>query len=120
MSSNVKYHLFVYGTLKRGGGNHYYLRHGNFLGEYYTVPGYGLTVTTLPYLLEDEEGPGCWGELYEVDRFTLFDIDNLEGHPTWYKRKEISIINPENQHMVSAQAYIYQGEIKNATFIRRY
>lgn len=115
------YRLFVYGTLRRGQGNHYHLRHAKFIGEYYTEPGYGLVVNGLPYLVEDEEdGPGCWGEVYEVDRLTLIDIDHLEGHPEWYRRKTINVINPENQHKEEAYAYIYQGAFKNATYIRRY
>lgn len=113
------YKLFVYGSLKAGNYNHKYLERSNFLGEYYIDKGYGLFKNGLPYLIEHKDGPGCYGELYEVDNFTLSDIDILEGHPNWYKRILTTVFNVETKQPEKAYVYIYQGE-KNGDFIRRF
>lgn len=34
------------------------------------------------------------GEIYEVDSNVLSEWDELEGHPTWYKRTKCEIITP--------------------------
>ena len=116
---NSKYKLFCYGSLKKGHYNHFYLRHATYLGDYYIEPGYGLFVRNLPFLIKHDDGPGCYGELYEVDRLSLIDIDHLEGHPDWYRRSLVSVINLETNQRTNAYAYIYQGE-KDGHFIRRF
>lgn len=115
-----KVNLFVYGTLRKGKHNHHILRNSKCLGEFHTERGLGLIVQGLPFLVEDVTGPGCWGELYEVDRNVLSDCDRLEGHPDFYKRTLIDVIDPETKRKEPTWAYIYQGEFRNATFTRRY
>jgi gamma-glutamylaminecyclotransferase len=95
--------VYVYGTLKRGHHNHTFLKGSKFLGEANTGPGYKLVIRGLPFLLEDTDGEGCTGELYEVTNLTLKRLDALEGSPDWYVRKLISVFCNGEEH----KAYCY-------------
>lgn len=86
--------LFTYGSLRRGYHNHGLLRGSTFIGEYHTGPGYTkLEGPGFPFLVVDETGDGCYGELYEVTDLTLEMIDRLEGTPDVYVRTLITIHN---------------------------
>lgn len=83
----------VYGTLKKGFGNYLrYLQDQEFVGSGTTQDRYPLIVKGLPYLI-NEKGKGYKVEVdvFNVDMPTLQSLDALEGHPTWYRRKEINI-----------------------------
>lgn len=86
--------IAVYGTLKKGHGNYYnYLSDSKYVGRGETFYKYPLIVTGLPYLIDKQDT----GNLVEVDVFkvsdeVLADLDILEGHPRWYKRKKIPIL----------------------------
>lgn len=103
--------VFVYGTLKRGRSNHWYLRESQYVGVYYTDNSYALYTHGLPYMVKEEKGGGVKGELFKVDAKTLQSLDYLEGHPTFYKREEIWVYDIEVGHNVKAYTYIYQGDI---------
>ena len=86
--------VFVYGTLKKGFGNNHVMKSagGRLLAAGKTEDKYPLYVQGLPYLVEDRYNPlasQVKGELWEVD--TLRPLDALEGHPTFYYRKMISV-----------------------------
>jgi len=81
----------VYGTLKKGYGNHRVMRQagGEFICEARSVDAFPLVVSGLPYLL-DKRGSGhrVAVELYRVSSAEGFAIlDRLEGHPDFYCRK---------------------------------
>ena len=42
------------------------------------------------------------GEIYEVDGNVLSSLDELEGHPTWYKRTPCEIITTEKAAGIEA------------------
>ena len=85
--------VFVYGTLKRGRGNHItYLASARFVGEAHTTEsfmmfGHGFPLARLP-----NKGDNYWfaakvkGEIFEVSMDELRHLDSLEGHPSFYKR----------------------------------
>ena len=83
--------LFVYGTLRSGLHNHPLLGTSRFLGPCMTEPHFDM------FSLGNY--PGLWrsghtavlGELYWVDPPTLARLDELEGHPYFYKCEEISL-----------------------------
>lgn len=83
----------VYGTLKKGHGNYYrHLTESKFIGKGVTKDKYPLIVDGLPYLLEEKgKGHHVEVEVYKVDDDTFSDLDALEGHPNWYKRKQVRI-----------------------------
>ena len=78
--------VFVYGTLKRGHGNHRELEDASYLGEASTVKRYALHVQGLPMVDRNNPVSVIHGELYLVDRATFADLDRLEGHPHCYHR----------------------------------
>jgi gamma-glutamylcyclotransferase (GGCT)/AIG2-like uncharacterized protein YtfP/predicted glutamine amidotransferase len=82
----------VYGTLKKGHGNHRLLTSSYCLGDGFTSDPYPLVIDNLPYVI-DRKGKGkrVQVEVYRVDANTLARLDSLEGHPDWYQRKQIQV-----------------------------
>lgn len=81
------YNIFVYGTLKKGGSNHYFLSSSKFIRNQtlkdhsiFAPSGYGF-----PLLLRDKGGK-VHGELYEIDDITLTSLDMLENEGYLYHR----------------------------------
>lgn len=96
--------IIVYGTLKRGHGNHILLRNSTFIKEMELIiggcalkRGYGF-----PYLYHraGQKSEPFICELFEVNDPTLNDLDSLEGHPTFYTRTYITELD--------AWIYIYK------------
>ena len=76
--------IAVYGTLRKGYGNHRLLRAAKPLGNA-LVTGYAMhSLGGFPAIT-----PGVGTvtvELFEVDDQALTACDHLEGHPNWYAR----------------------------------
>jgi gamma-glutamylcyclotransferase (GGCT)/AIG2-like uncharacterized protein YtfP len=86
----------VYGTLKRGQSNHGLLSDSQFVSLGETLPNYSL--------LEMGGYPGAiYGqqklvvEVFSVSPEVLARLDQLEGHPSYYERKEIPITLPSGE-----------------------
>ena len=77
----------VYGSLKRGFGNHYLLANrGLFLGAWLSGPDYSMyNLGAFPAVIKGDTSIVC--EVYQVDEPTLEHLDRLEGHPEFYKRE---------------------------------
>ena len=81
--------VFVYGTLKRGHGNHCVLGASKFVCDAVTTAKYILVDCGFPYLIVPEELPEAYkkpetarvgGEVYEVtDEAVMASLDRLEG-----------------------------------------
>lgn len=99
--------VFVYGTLKRGCGNHGCLTDQEFIGRAKIEKGHTLydCGRGFPFLVSDG-GVGCAGELYRVTDDALRVLDRLEGHPAFYERKKRNIIK-ENGKRLKAWVYIF-------------
>ena len=96
--------LFVYGTLRRDGANHALLAACRFVGAATTVERYALFVDGIPYLASAPAVHRVRGEVYAVDATTLAEIDRLEGHPTWYERRPVSVVLDEAARASKATA----------------
>lgn len=141
MSSNKKFKVFVYGTLKRGQPNNK-LMEGIFDGE---VTYMGKAVTgkefplviapaawNLPCLLAAEgTGKKVRGELFEVDEEMLSFLDQFEGHPDFYRRKQVIIqltedhtgqkLDPPNIHTCWCYFFLkYDRSYLNLDFLENY
>lgn len=93
--------IAVYGTLRKGNGNYnYYLADSKHLGKGYTKEKYPLIIEGLPYLI-DKKGVGHNVEVdvFKVSNSVMQQLDTLEGHPTWYRRKQV-LINVGNKEML--------------------
>jgi|TARA_R110000787_G_scaffold87489_4_gene186399 gamma-glutamylcyclotransferase (GGCT)/AIG2-like uncharacterized protein YtfP len=98
--NNKTMKVFVYGTLKKGGGNDIFLQNSKYLGSGWTHDKYRLfTDGSLPYV-DKKESNYIKGEVYDVDEWTFMSLDNLEGHPYFYQREETWIEVPEDEEIV--------------------
>lgn len=102
-----KYLVFVYGSLKRGFGNHGFLENSKFLGITDTVhrvyrmyPLFGSFPTVVA---TNDEAYAITGELYEVDYDTLKRLDILEGDGHMYTRRLTSVHNGSD----TVEAWMY-------------
>lgn len=106
-------HVFVYGTLMRGGANHAVLVR---LGARYVVSARtarGRTLVDLgpyPALLPHDEArdalaPNVHGEIYELDESALPALDEFEGCPTLYTRARIPLTT--GAETVEAWVYVF-------------
>lgn len=111
--------LFVYGTLRKPGRNHHYLKTADFITKA-QVKGclYWIQGLNYPALLEGEE----WisGELYEVDAPTEVRLDELEGyiaidHPdNLYHKKQMDIVDERFESLGKAFVYIFNADAPQA------
>jgi len=78
--------IFVYGTLMAGCGNHRLLKDSKFLQGGRTLPHFTMiSLGGFPGVLPDGKN-AIEGEVYEVSDQDLIHLDQLEGHPDWYRR----------------------------------
>lgn len=105
----------VYGTLKKGFSNNpRYLSNAKYLGSGVTKYKYPLVVDGLPYLVNKVGvGHNVKVDVFKVSNQVFNNLDELEGHPIWYKREQISIyINGE---YMTCWVYFNPKEIKDTT-----
>ena len=83
----------VYGTLKKGYSNYnHYLTSSKYVGNGETKDKYPLVISGLPYLIEERgQGHNVEVDVFKVSSSVLSALDRLEGHPNWYRRKQIEI-----------------------------
>ena len=113
-----KHLVFVYGTLRSGYHNHFLVSNGASgtsknikIGKGKTKNKYALYEHGIPYLVEDEKTSKVTGELYMVDISTLQNLDLLEGHPKWYRRKLIKVLVGETEHLAWTYFNKKQGKL---------
>ena len=94
--------VFVYGTLRQGESNHYFLETSELLGMFETKPEYALfDLGAYPGLVEGHDAIA--GEVYRISDDVLQKLDILEDVPTEYRRETIDTPYGE------AWIYLYQG-----------
>lgn len=97
--------LFVYGTLKRGCSNHYYLAGQTFIGGARTPPGYRLyDFGGYPGIVaKTDDRDGVMGEIWSVDAAALQQLDHFEGiHEGLYRRELLPLLPPFSGQRVHA------------------
>lgn len=107
----MRYLVFVYGTLRRGGSNHHLLGAARYLGRFRTEPAYTmLNLGHYPGVIAPGGG-SILGEVYGVSPRLLRDLDRLEDVPRLYRRE--SLATPWGM----AWLYLYQARALGATAI---
>lgn len=83
----------VYGTLKKGFSNYNnYLTKSIYVGKGETKYKYPLVINGLPYLVNRKGmGHNVDIDVFKVSDQVLKSLDQLEGHPQWYKREMIDV-----------------------------
>ena len=86
MADERRHQVFVYGTLKRGQRNAYFLDQAEFLGDHITSEEY--------WMYEFDDYPAVCtagrhaihGEIYRIDDTQFASLDELEWYPRFYQR----------------------------------
>ena len=127
---NPRQMVFVYGSLKRGFGNHYFLHNAKFCGITETVDSAFRmhSMGAFPAVTEtSEKGYHITGELYEVDADTMRELDKLEGNGVFYSRKRVRVYTVEgiieawmyllpempNKELILMSRFVYTNENLN-------
>lgn len=116
--------VFVYGTLKSGEPNHYVLQNGGkglqelkldnfqaaqFVSKGKTIQKYPLVIASkwnIPYLLDKKNtGNEIQGEIYSVNQTLLAILDDFEGHPGYYCRRQEPIQVEEKKPPLNCWTY---------------
>jgi gamma-glutamylaminecyclotransferase len=109
MGEEVTYLVGVYGTLKKGNGNHDLMQYAcaEFVANAKTLRPMRLCITGLPFLIkgEHEEGHLVQMELYFVGEDGLKILDALEGHPHFYEREKLEVVTADGEQMTP---WVYQ------------
>jgi gamma-glutamylaminecyclotransferase len=106
-------YVFVYGTLMSGLSNNGLLRRSAFISTATTEESYKLISRGIPFLIEEEGKTYVTGEIYEVTEHALKNLDALEGHPNWYERKIINVVD-ELGDRVKAWVYFMPANRKES------
>lgn len=111
--------VFVYGTLKRGGSNHAFLRGQTFLGDARTSPGFQLyRLGGYPGMVASagSAATSVTGEVWSVDDATLAKLDRLEGTAEGlYRRECVALLPPFSDQRV--ETYLYARSIEGAQLL---
>jgi gamma-glutamylcyclotransferase (GGCT)/AIG2-like uncharacterized protein YtfP len=100
--------LFVYGTLREGGGNDYLLKGCRRIGKEALVAGNLYLDGGLPMLGKGLQA--VLGEVYEIpDEKSWERLDRLEGHPNWYHREKVTVtVKGLKRHgLMDIEAWVY-------------
>jgi len=102
----------VYGTLRKGMGNYYrYLKNAKHLGTGKTKDKYPMQSKGIPYVYDQKgQGYNVVVDVFKVGDMDLKPIDQLEGHPNWYERKQIPI-RLKNGKVITAWLYFMRGQM---------
>ena len=94
-------YVFVYGTLKRGFSNHYFLEDAKFIAQATTKDKFPMVniIKAYPYIINDAgNGHNIEGELYKIDASILAKLDMLEGYPEHYDRQKVTILAENKEY----------------------
>lgn len=114
--------VFVYGTLKKGEGNHRLLQgRALFCGED-SIHGKLFDLGAFPAAVQEGDNV-IHGEVYMVGPHTLRSLDGLEGHPHFYERKEVMLLNEKKlawaYFLPDAKVYRGSREVEGGVWSRR-
>lgn len=100
--------VFVYGSLKKGFGNHRLLVESELICEAVTLDSkYNMrSCGGFPGVHSNGENR-ISGELYSVDDITFESLDRLEGNGHFYNREEVFLVSTSQPAMKPYKAWMY-------------
>lgn len=102
----VSQSVFVYGTLRRGGSNHFRMTGADFISAG-TITGRMYRIDWYPGLVLDESGDEIHGEVYAIDSELLSALDVFEGlsagevQGSEYRRIETTVVCQDSRTMTA-------------------
>ncbi len=108
--------VFVYGTLRRGGSNHFRMEGAVFQGAA-SVRGRLYRIDWYPGLVLDENGGGIAGDVFAVEPGHLRELDDFEGlsadgvEGTEYRRVQVPV-TLESGTRVEAWIWEWRGPVE--------
>jgi len=107
--------VFVYGTLRRGGSNHFRLAGAEFIASG-TITGHIYRIDWYPGLVLDDAGGEIHGEIYSVAPDLLSTLDSFEGlsagdaQGSEYRRVQTTVVQQDSQ-ILSAWVWEWLGVV---------
>jgi gamma-glutamylaminecyclotransferase len=100
--------VFVYGTLKRGGENHEWIKSQTFVAPARTKPFYRMfDLGGYPGMIRSEDGIAIEGEVWDVDDVGLTRLDVLEDiEGGEYERVKIELQGEFASQLVEGYLYL--------------
>lgn len=98
--------VFVYGTLRRGGSNHFRMAGAEFISTG-TIRGRMYRIDWYPGLVLDSGGGEIRGDLYLVSREQLEVLDRFEGlsageiQGSEYRRVQTTVVKQDSQNLTA-------------------
>jgi len=114
MSANREF-VFVYGTLRRGGSNHFRMDGAEFITEG-RISGKLYRISWYPGLVLDAAGDDIVGEVYSVDLEMLGNLDAFEGvsagetEDSGYRRVRTTVTRADGE-ILSAWVWEWLGAV---------
>ena len=103
--------VFVYGSLLPGLHNNWRLEHAKLLGHHQTRPSYDMfSLGSYPTVCCGG-ATAISGALYQVGRNTLAELDQLEGHPHWYRRELVNLLPKGAPEPLWAWMYLMSRDV---------
>ena len=101
--------VFVYGSLKQGFHNNRLLNDAQFVCKALTINNdYDMrSLGGFPGVTKLENGYHVTGEIYNVNDYTLENLDRLESNGTFYKREKIKAISLSQPAAKAYDVWIY-------------
>lgn len=112
--------IAVYGTLRKGFGNHRLLQNSKFVGAGLTKEKYKMTASGIPFVNPNKKVSNIRVEVYDVTDSQLPYVDALEGYNpndhdgSWYKRTPIEVKLDDGDEI---EASIYFSDSEAASVI---
>ena len=100
--------VFVYGTLRRGGSNHWRMAQARFVAEG-VLRGRLYRIDWYPGLITDENAEAVKGEIYRTDDETMAALDEFEGSE--YRRVKNAVEIVYNGFLIEAWIWEWLGEV---------
>jgi len=93
--------VFVYGTLKKGYMNNYLLADATYIDDAVTKGNkWGMdNYIYYPAVFPDTSRTAgyIYGEIWEIDKSILSNLDRLEGYPSFYTRSIIKVVDTDGK-----------------------
>jgi len=100
--------VFVYGTLRRGGSNHWRMSQAKFIGDAF-ARGRLYRIDWYPGFVADDNAGQVKGEVFMADAETIKHLDAFEGSE--YRRVKIAVESADGGSIDEAWIWEWMGEV---------